>query len=180
MLTVKNTIINSVMNTVMSMCAVTNSEFKITIKILKPVMKRESHLLTTSGLVYLHLTTLKWTQRRDRAIWFSDKIYRFIVNGTLGLTLSTHGLVPLLFHKIFIFICVNPRCGTWINLAKSLFSVAPARENPRNPLGLQPKTQRNRAPSSLKLFKCFFPRTKIKQVPEILIPSSLNVALYLT
>ena len=53
MLTVMNTIINSVMNTVMSMCPVTNSEFKITIKILKPVMNRESHLLTTSGLVTL-------------------------------------------------------------------------------------------------------------------------------
>ena len=46
MLTVMNTIINSVMNTVMSMCPVTNS-------VLKPVMNRESHLLTTSGLVDL-------------------------------------------------------------------------------------------------------------------------------
>ena len=46
MLTVMNTIMNYVMNTVMSMCPVTNS-------VLKPVMNRESYLLTPSGLVLL-------------------------------------------------------------------------------------------------------------------------------
>ena len=47
MLTLMNTIMNSVMNTVMSICPVTNS-------VLKPVMNRESHLLTTSGLVFFN------------------------------------------------------------------------------------------------------------------------------
>ena len=48
MLTVMNTIINSVMNNVMSMWPVTNS-------VLKPVVNREAHLLTTSGLFYILL-----------------------------------------------------------------------------------------------------------------------------
>ena len=53
MLTVINTIINYFMNTVMSMCPVTNS-------VLQPVMNRESHLLTTSGLV-IHITRLDFS-----------------------------------------------------------------------------------------------------------------------
>ena len=61
-------------------------------------------------------------------------------------------------------------------MAKSLFSVAPARENPRNPLGLQPKTQRNRAAASSPQTIKTFSRTKNLKGRLFI----LSVALYLT
>ena len=72
MLTVMNTIINSVMNTVMSMCSVTNS-------VLKPVMNRESHLLTTSGLVMYVAWQLLPTLLLSISSWGGNICGRFVL-----------------------------------------------------------------------------------------------------
>ena len=101
MLTVMNTIINSVMNTVMSMCPVTNYA-------LKSVMNQESHLLTTSGLVYFTLGLSGF----GHGTW--THACQFLLNrfiGKFNVKIEVGYVIFILLHSFILLIhaqlCIN-------------------------------------------------------------------------